>query len=68
MITDTGANTGFDYAIDTSGASLTDSVWNLKDDAVTADLDGSVGSLDSGAFIRVKVGGSNKKIQLYDDS
>ena len=69
LITDTGANTGFDYILDASGASVVAAVLNLKDDGTAVDAGGgTVGSATSGGFIRVKIGSTYFKIQLYDDS
>jgi hypothetical protein len=69
LVTDTGANTGFDYIINTSGASITAGILNLADDGVSADAgSGTIGSAASGAWIRVKVGDTHFKIQLYADS
>lgn len=68
-VTDTGANTGWTSVLDASGASVVSEILKLAHDAVAADAGGgTVGSVVSGAFIRVKVGATNFKVQLYADS
>lgn len=67
--TENYVNTGFDYILDASGALITDSILKLADDGVAADAgSGTIGSAASGAWIRVMVGSTNFKLQLYADS
>lgn len=68
-ITKSGVNTGFTYALDSLGTPLTAAVLRVADDSVAADAaGGTVGSAVGGAFIRVLVGSTPLKIQLYADS
>lgn len=70
LITDTGANTGWDDLIDASGATVNTSILNIAEDGTVAEKDNSqaITNATTAGFLKVIVGGATRYIWLASNA